>query len=131
VGRLEDNLSAELDVEGFAGADAGSMSGLTATPLEAIRALAWFCQPAEGPVAVPDWPITKRWCSKVPPGLRPPSGPDWLRRELVDSVQGKDDAGNPGDAALIDGRDVVPEVVVVDAIDLPVRLIGAGSVSPG
>jgi hypothetical protein len=37
----------------------------------------------------------------------------------------------PGDAALIDGRDVVPEVVVVDAIDLPVRLIGAGSVSPG
>jgi hypothetical protein len=45
--------------------------------------------------------------------------------------RGRDDAGNPGDAALIDGRDVVLEVVVVDAIDLAVHLIGAGSVSPG
>jgi hypothetical protein len=47
VGRLEDNLPAELAVEGFAGANAGSMSGLTATPLEANQGLG-LVLPAHG-----------------------------------------------------------------------------------
>ena len=51
-----------------------------------------------------------------------------LRGELVDRVEGQDDAGDAGDAALVDGGDVVPEVVVVDAVDLPVDLVGAGAV---
>ena len=51
-----------------------------------------------------------------------------LGGELVDRVDGQDDAGDAGDAALVDGGDVVPEVVVVDAVDLPVDLVGASSV---
>ena len=51
-----------------------------------------------------------------------------LRGELVDGVDGEDDAGDAGDAALVDGGDVVPEIVVVDAVDLPVHLVGAGAV---
>ena len=51
-----------------------------------------------------------------------------LSRELVDRVQREDNAGDPGDTPLIDGRNVVPEIVVVDAVDLPVHLVGAGAV---
>src|SRR5579875_2410140 len=51
-----------------------------------------------------------------------------LRGELIDGIDGEDDAGNAGDAALINSGDVVPEVVVVDAVDLPVHLVGACAV---
>ena len=51
-----------------------------------------------------------------------------LSGELVDGVEGEDDAGDAGDAALVDGGDVVPEIVVVDTVDLPVHLVGAGAV---
>ena len=41
------------------------MTGSTGTFCAASTALAWFCQPTEGSVAVPDSPMTKRWVSKV------------------------------------------------------------------
>src|SRR5207302_2817001 len=48
--------------------------------------------------------------------------------KFVNCVQGHDDASDAGDAALVDGGNVVPEVVVVDAVNLPVHLVGAGTV---
>jgi len=33
-----------------------------------------------------------------------------------------------GDATLVHGRNVVPEIVVVDAVDLPVHLVGASAI---
>ena len=51
-----------------------------------------------------------------------------LGGKFVDCIQGHDRAGDTGDAALVDSRNVVPEVVVVDAVNLPVHLVGAGSV---
>jgi hypothetical protein len=47
---------------------------------------------------------------------------------LLDGIKGKDDAGDAEDATLVDGGDVVPEVVVIDAVDLPVDLVGAGAI---
>ena len=49
-------------------------------------------------------------------------------RELVDGVERNDDAGDTGDAALVDGGDVPPEIVVVGTVDLPVDLVGANAV---
>src|SRR5258708_827965 len=51
-----------------------------------------------------------------------------LGGKFVNRVQGHDRAGDAGDSALIHGRNVVPEIVVVDAVDLPVHLVGAGSI---
>src|SRR5439155_532462 len=51
-----------------------------------------------------------------------------LGREFHHRVDGQHDAGNPRDAALVDRRDVVPQIVVVHAVDLPVDLIGTRSV---
>ena len=36
------------------------ITGFTATPRLASSAFAWFCQPTDGSVAVPDSPMTKR-----------------------------------------------------------------------
>ena len=51
-----------------------------------------------------------------------------LGGKLVDGVERKDDAGDAGHTALINGGNVVPQIVVIDAIDLPVHLVGAGAV---
>ena len=51
-----------------------------------------------------------------------------LHRELVDRVDRQHDARDTGNAALIDRRNVVPEIVVVHAVDLPVDLVRAGAV---
>ncbi len=51
-----------------------------------------------------------------------------LGGKLIDRIQRHDRAGNTGDAALVDGRNVVPEVVVIDPINLPVHLVGAGAI---
>ncbi len=48
--------------------------------------------------------------------------------ELVDGIEREDDSGDAGDATLIDCGDVVPKVVVVDAVDLPVHLVGSCAV---
>ena len=47
---------------------------------------------------------------------------------MVNGIERENDTGDARDAALVDGGNVVPEVVVVDAVDLPVHLVGAGSV---
>ena len=51
-----------------------------------------------------------------------------LRGELIHGVDGQEHAGDAGDAALIDGGEVEPEIVVVDAVELPVHLAGACAV---
>ena len=51
-----------------------------------------------------------------------------LRREFIDRVNRQDDTGNARDATLVHSRDVVPEIVVVYAINLPVYLVRAGAV---
>src|SRR5262249_5223903 len=47
-----------------------------------------------------------------------------LHGELIHGVYGKNDAGDAGDTALILGGDVVPEVVVIHAVNLPIHLVG-------
>ena len=65
----------------------------------------------------------------VPPGLRPVSGEDCVCSENSSTESmGQSDAGDVFDAALIHGRNVMPEVVVVRAIDLPVDLVGARAI---
>ena len=51
-----------------------------------------------------------------------------LHSELVDGVDRQNDTGDPQHAALIPSRNVVPQIVVVDAVDLPVDLIGSCTV---
>src|SRR5215468_3152811 len=51
-----------------------------------------------------------------------------LRREFNDRVHGQDDASNSRNATLIDGRNVMPEVVVVYAVNLPVNLVRPSAV---
>ena len=51
-----------------------------------------------------------------------------LRREFVDRVQRHHYARNSRYSALIHRRNIVPEVVVVRAVDLPVHLVGARSI---
>src|ERR1700721_2301464 len=51
-----------------------------------------------------------------------------LGAEFVDGIKRHDDAGDAGDAALVHGWNVVPEIVVVDTVNLPVHLVGAGAV---
>ena len=51
-----------------------------------------------------------------------------LRREFVNRVNRQDNTGNARDSTLVNRGDVVPEVVIVHAINLPVHLIGAGSI---
>ena len=51
-----------------------------------------------------------------------------LHRKLLYRVDRKDDAGNARDTALIDCRDVVPKIVVINSVDLPVNLVRTGSV---
>ena len=51
-----------------------------------------------------------------------------LLRVGFDGIEWQDDACNTEYAALVDGGNVVPEVVVVDAVDLPVDLIGASPI---
>src|SRR5713101_3118292 len=63
--------------------------------------------------------------ARVAAALRPRGG---LRGEFHDRINWKDGTGNARDPALINRRDVVPEVVVVHPIDLPVDLVGASSV---
>src|SRR5215813_2362008 len=51
-----------------------------------------------------------------------------LRREFNDRVHGQDDASNSRNATLIDGRNVMPEVIVVYAVNLPVNLVRPSAV---
>src|SRR5271170_7240046 len=51
-----------------------------------------------------------------------------LEREFVDRVNREHDAGNARHAALIDGIDVMPKVVVVGAVYLPVDAVKPGPV---
>src|ERR1035437_9544627 len=51
-----------------------------------------------------------------------------LGAEFIDGIERHDDAGDAGDATLVHGRNVVPEIVVVDAVDLPVHLVGASAI---
>src|SRR5712692_1270977 len=51
-----------------------------------------------------------------------------LHRKLVDGVDRKHDAGDSRNSALVCSWDVVPQVVVVHAVDLPVDLIRAGAI---
>ena len=51
--------------------------------------------------------------------------------EVFNGVDGEDDAGDGGDAALIDGGNVPPEIVVVSAFNLPVDGVGTASVDAG
>src|SRR5260370_34807504 len=51
-----------------------------------------------------------------------------LRGKFVNRIQGHDSAGDARHTALIDRGNVVPEIVVVDAVNLQVHLVGAGSV---
>ena len=51
-----------------------------------------------------------------------------LRSKFVHCVKWHDDAGDAGDAALVDRRNVMPEIVIIDAVDLPIHLVGAGAV---
>ena len=50
------------------------------------------------------------------------------RAKLIDSIDGQYDACNSRDTALVDCGNVMPKVVVVDAVDLPVDLVGARAV---
>src|SRR5882762_8362835 len=63
--------------------------------------------------------------TRIAPGLGTRLG---LGRKLVNGVDRQYDTGDSRDTALIDRRDVVPEVVVVHAVNLPVHLVGTGSV---
>src|SRR5258708_37921829 len=49
-----------------------------------------------------------------------------LRRKFHYRIDREYGTSNARDTALIDRRDVVPEVVVVHAVNLPIDLIGAG-----
>src|ERR1700730_1900354 len=49
-------------------------------------------------------------------------------REVLDGVDGKDDAGDGRDSALVDSGDVPPQVVIVRAFNLPVYRVGPGSI---
>src|SRR5882762_6843859 len=49
--------------------------------------------------------------------------------EVLDSVDGKDNAGYRGDSALIDGWNVPPKIVVVSAFNLPVDRVGPHSIN--
>ena len=51
-----------------------------------------------------------------------------LGRKLINCIKRHDDAGDARHSALVDRRNVVPEIVVVHAVNLPVHLVGAGSV---
>ncbi len=51
-----------------------------------------------------------------------------LHRELIDRVDRQKRPGDTGNAALIDRGGVVPEIVVVRAVDLPVVLRDTGAV---
>src|SRR5208282_4915794 len=51
-----------------------------------------------------------------------------LGGEFVNGVNRHDRARDSGNAALIDSWNVVPEIVVVGAVNLPVHLVGAGSI---
>ena len=51
-----------------------------------------------------------------------------MNGELINGIDRQQGLGNAGDAALIDGRRIVPQVVIVLAVDLPVGLCGARSV---
>src|SRR4029077_402217 len=51
-----------------------------------------------------------------------------LRREFFNRVNRQDDAGNTRDSALIDRGNVVPEIVVIHAVDLPIDLVRARSI---
>src|SRR6516164_11339483 len=62
-----------------------------------------------------------RVASSLRPGLR-------LRGKLHDGVHRHHDTSDAGNAALIHGRNIVPEIIIVHAVDLPVDLIWAGSV---
>ena len=48
--------------------------------------------------------------------------------KFVNRVDREDDTCNPGDAALIDRGNVVPQVVIVHTVNLPVHLIGASTI---
>src|SRR5260370_1534282 len=48
-----------------------------------------------------------------------------LSGKFVNRIQGHDSAGDARHTALIDRGDVVPEIVVVVAANLPVHLVGA------
>ena len=64
-----------------------------------------------------------------PTGVATALGPGLgLGGEFVDRIQGHNRSGDPGDAALVDCGNVMPEVIVVHAVNLPVHLVGAGSV---
>jgi Holliday junction resolvase len=51
-----------------------------------------------------------------------------LDRELVDCLDGKGDAGDRANAALVGCGRALPDVVVVGAVDLVVELVAAGTV---
>ncbi len=54
-----------------------------------------------------------------------------LEREVFDGIDGKYDAGDRGDAALVHRRNAPPEVVVVSALNLPVDRIRSSAVDAG
>src|SRR5271165_694055 len=50
------------------------------------------------------------------------------RGEVFHRVDWHDYARDSGDTSLVDGRNVVPRIVVVRTVNLPVHLVGAGPV---
>ena len=51
-----------------------------------------------------------------------------LKAELGNGVNWQRNTGNVFDAALVHGRDIVPPVIVVGAVNLPVHLVSTRSV---
>ena len=48
--------------------------------------------------------------------------------KLVDRIDRKHDSRYARDAALVHSRDVVPQIIVIDTVDLPIDLVGTRSV---
>src|ERR1700724_124832 len=63
--------------------------------------------------------------ARITPKLGLPCGDE---REVLDGVDGKDDAGDGRDSALVDSGDVPPQVFFVRAFNLPVYRVGPGSI---
>src|SRR6266568_6656222 len=47
-----------------------------------------------------------------------------LGGKFADRIHGQNNPCDARDTTLVDGRDVVPHVIVIDTVDLPVHLIG-------
>ena len=61
---------------------------------------------------------TARISARLWAGLR-------LHREFINGVNRQHDARNARNAALVHSGNVVPQVIVVDSIDLPIHLVSA------